>query len=97
MDVVIFDVEGLVDQEPLLQVDLLVDLSVEPLLRYHAKVHDHVELAVSAVDQLHLPKILEVVADIRSSFWINGGRLQCLRSRSGLRDLSHALDARPAC
>ena len=53
IDVVIFDVEGLVDEEPLLQVDLLVDLSVEPLLRYHAKVHVRVELAVYAVDELH--------------------------------------------
>ena len=59
IDVVIFDVEGHVDEEPLLQVDLLVDLSMEPLLRYHAKVRVHVELDVVdlfcsvAVDQLH--------------------------------------------
>jgi len=49
IEFVIFDVDGLVDEEPLLQVDLLVDLSVEPLLRCHAKVHVRVELAV-AVD-----------------------------------------------
>jgi len=65
---VIVDVEGLVDQEPLLQVDLLVDLSVEPLLRYHAKVLVQVELAVYAVDLTPLPKILEVDAGTPSSF-----------------------------
>ena len=68
IDIVIFDVEGLVDEEPLLQVDLLVDLSVEPLLRYHAKVLVQVELAVYAVDLTPLPKILEVDAGTPSSF-----------------------------
>ena len=56
MELVIFDVEGLIDQEPLLQVDLLVDLSVAPLLRYHAKGQVRVvlvELVVVAVDQFH--------------------------------------------
>ena len=50
------DVEGFVDEEPLLKVDLLVDLSVEPLLRYHAKVQVRVvlvELAVSAAVDLY--------------------------------------------
>ena len=43
---VIVVVEGHVDEEPLLQVDLLVDLSVEPLLRYHAKVRSQVRVVL---------------------------------------------------
>ena len=57
MEDVIVVVEGHVDEEPLLQVDLLVDLSVEPLLRYHAKVQVRVVLvelgAVAAAVDLY--------------------------------------------
>ena len=74
IELVIFDVGGLVDQEPLLQVDILVDLSVEPQLRYHAKVPDHVELAV-VVDRLHYRRSDTAFVDpLRAAVCLDGVR-----------------------